>query len=824
MNTHKTLAATANQALTAKGLHAVRICTEQDETARIYEGLSNMDGVLNRLQERIVTSRLSLPELNSIYALMCTILAEMPPYRFETALDAQTREPSQGEVIHEMRARRERAADLLALLFQRTEFKLIQHELESLRRLVFSCLDPQRYMPFRVIQVGKISDELFVHSIHLYGHSRTVLRSLHSMKYPRFGTSGWRGRWRIDFDEYTAKCVAQAICDFVNGRNVPPFVASADPGASDRGGKPLIVGYDSRAHARRVAEWVAHVANENDLDVCLTSRDTPTPALAYWAVEVLGENAIAGIVNCTASHNPVEWQGIKFSPFNGVPAPTAVTDFLAARANRLKIERRRFPKTPRGYARRSARVVAFDPRVSYCEWLLSPNKRGITIDGSAMRSFFHGRRVVIDEMHGTSRGYLTAILRRLGVPHVVIHGEKSQRRLEELHYASPEWPFIAPLMDAVKTQGAIAGAGCDTDADRFGVVDELGRYVKPNQVLPLLTTHLLKRGFRGKVLRTVTGSRLIDRIVQQSDLPRQDRPNQGVLPAYIGHAFHRVVRGNPRDFRGLSVFLEPVGIKYVIEGMLIDSNYRLSFQPGFRDTLLLGGEESSGLTTISHIPDKDGIWGNLLVLHMMALEKKSLSELWKSLESSWGTWWFERLDVDAGDQAKERLLDFFFHAQALQEFAGLPVTYIGAVRYDFAEVQLAVPNSDRKIFFELRASGTEPINRVYVEAPSESLGRQVQEEILRLLDVFSAEEIASAPSIERLASVLCVCEPKRQARAALDRCVRRLGRGRRDRAIQQLSVVLRDRVDAKMGNGRVPYLEYRSQQLANEWLALLSPS
>jgi len=811
-----------NEAFASEALEVLQACTDDDDPARIREGLSRLDNVLDRVADRIGAPHQPLAELGTVYALLCSILAELPPYRFETTLNRQTGVLAQAAVIRRMQPRRERAAQLLADFFRRTEFEPIQNELQSVTALAYSCLEPQRYMPFRVIQVGKISDQLFEWSIHLSGRSRTVLRALHSMKYPRFGTSGWRGRWKIDFDEYTAKCVAQAICDFVTGQDVPLFVASADPGAANRIGKPLVVGYDSRANARRVAEWVVHIAHENDIDVHLTSRDTPTPALVYWALEVLGEDAISGIVNCTASHNPVEWQGIKFSPFNGIPAPTAITDFLAARANRLKIERRALPRTPRGYARQSPRVFEFDPKEAYCQWLLSPDRSRITLDRSAMASFFRTTKVVVDEMHGTSRGYLRAILKRLGIAYTVIHGEKSQRRLEDLHYATPEWPFIAPLMEAVRSEGAIAGVGCDTDADRFGVVDEQGQYVKPNQFLPLLTEHLLKRGFRGKILRTVTGSRLIDRIVEQDDLPEQFRPDESVLPAYVGHAFYRVVRGDPGEFKGLSVFLEPVGIKYVIEGMLIDRKYKVSFEPGYRDTLLLGGEESSGLTTIGHVPDKDGIWGNLLVLQVMALEKKTLSELWRDLESRWGSWWFERLDLSAGDWAKERLLDFFFNAQGLEHFAGLPVIYIGGVRYDLAEIQLAVPDHDRRVFLEVRASGTEPINRVYVEAPSEALGRHVQNAVLKLLDEFSAEEIAGAPTVQRLASVLSVCEPKPRARRGLADRLKGLDRASGDRAKRELAIVLKDRVSARMGKGRVPFLEYRDQQIAEQWLALLA--
>lgn len=797
-------------------LNALDSCFSCSDDHEIILGLEQIDHGLSRFDSLVGDARPLGPAAGRVFGILCTILAEFPPYVLETSGAARVGATPRENLIEAFHQRSKIAARVLTALLSRPELYLGQ-EIGPLRALVSSILEQRRFMPFRVIQVGKIADRLNNLSLSANGEPARILQLMQSFKYARFGTSGWRARWGIDFDELTAKCVAQAICDFISGTAVPDHVAEAVPGATGRANRTLVIGYDSRAHARRVAEMVAHVAMTNGIGVSFASRDTPTPALIYWAIEVIGQGNVAGIVNCTASHNPTEWQGIKFSPHMGVPAPTAITDFLAARANQLKLRGTSFSKTPRGFASRLPSRQTFDPQESYCDWLLSTEREGIPIDPSAIRDHFNGKTVVIDEMHGAGRGYLRKLLRRIGVKFTTIHGSKSQRALQELGYASPEWPYIEPLADEVKRSGSAIGVGLDTDADRFGVIDSAGRYVKPNQLLPMLTKYLLDRGLTGKILRTVSGSRLIDRIAGEGNLPREFRPGATVTPAYVEHPFYLKVKGTGDVFRGAPVFLQPVGIKYVVEGMLLDSEYRISYSPGFRRTLLLGGEESSGLTSQGHVPDKDGIWGNLLVLSMLADRRAEIETIWRDLCSSYGTAWFERLDTDAGDLAKERLVNYFLEADTLETFSGFTVDYIGGVKYDVVEVQLRSHDPEASLWLEIRASGTEPLTRVYVEAimtpqASESTARElvdrVHSEVQGLLLRFSVEEIRESQSPSDLAAILAATPPLRdEVREEVT-------------ALLSANPILRHEAPTWLSR-LLPHLELRNRDTAKAWLNLL---
>jgi phosphomannomutase len=788
--------------------------TKDDE---ILESLKTVDRKLDWIHQTIINEKTSSQSLEIIFGILCTILAEFPPYRFETNVEIGTKKPLKQLLITNFERRKEIAASLLVELFKSPRFLFLRNEIHIFEKLILSTLEPKRFMPFRVIQVGKIADRFFDYSLCFDADDNDFLNQIHALKYPRFGTSGWRARWGIDCDERTAKCVAQAISDFVLSNNVPEFVAQAVPDGAGRTGKVLLIGYDSRANARRVAEWVAQIASENNITVNFAKRDTPTPALIFHALEVIGENNVAGIVNCTASHNPPEWQGIKFSPYNGVPAPTAITDFVAARANQLKLRGTKFPKTPRGYALRLSDNQKFDPKKSYCNWLLSSKRSGIPLNSTAIKRYYNGKTIVIDEMHGTSRGYFRTLMNQLGVRYKVIHGEKSHKDLEKLGYASPEWPYIAPLSDAVKRYDASLGVGFDTDADRFGIIDENGMYIKPNCILPLLIDHLLRHGIQGKIVRTVPGSRLIDRITAANNIAKEYKPNNSITPSYIQHAFYTKTYGEENNFRGLSVFLEPVGIKYVIEGMLIDEYYKVSYRPNFRNSLLLGGEESSGLTTKGHLPDKDGIWGNLLVMNMIATENAPLAVLWEALCSKYGLSLFERIDIDAGDQAKERLITHLLEYKAQNLFAGFSIKFIGGVIYDVVEMQLRSESPEAEIFLEVRASGTEPINRIYTEVimpPSKKehdakpILIKVQTEVLNLLEKFSIDEIQSSRTPQELSSLLAVTNPDRtKIREAVDHMF--LSESMKAETLKCLSQ-------------KIEYLERRNRNTACEWLNIYS--
>jgi len=595
-----------------------------------------------------------------------------------------------------------------------------------------------------------------------------LLQEIYDRKYIRFGTSGVRGRWGVDFTEASAKRVAQAICDFLKARDVPAYA-----GAEDLAGKRIVIGYDSRKNARTVAEWVAQVCLANGFTVDFASRDLPTPALVYYLTDYLPPDEVAGLINCTASHNPPEWQGIKFNPRQGFPAPTNTTDYIAARVNQLQILDQQAAVADLAEAEARGLLREFDPIVHYTQWVLDSGKGNarIPIDVERIRRYFADKLVIIDEMYGASRGYLPRLLGEIGVRHRVIRAERDPS-LPGLAYANPEEPFNQALKDAVRESGAVLGLGMDTDADRFGVVDQGGVYFRPNQVLPMLLRYLgVDRGLTGRVIATQTGSPLLERLAALIPGNDENKPEPNVVPAYVGHPFYHRRVGEREDRVFEHTFMVPVGIKYIEEQRRTDRRYRTlkELPPNWRDTILIGGEESSGLTTRGHVTDKDGIWANLLIMDMVAYYGKSVAEIWEETTrvaglKTYGGLEHEgsntgRRDVDAVLEAKEELINDFldrFQGKAPGEatFEGLEVIYAGGIRYDYVELQLRDAQGGIEHHLRLRASGTEPINRIYVESSDPEIARKLMDAGLRRLEELSAAEIRAAHSEWRLAEIL----------------------------------------------------------------------
>jgi len=529
----------------------------------------------------------------------------------------------------------------------------------------------------------------------------------------QFGTSGFRGRWGIEFTEETAKSVTQAICDYLKST-----------GDKDR---ILVIGYDSREYADQVAQWCTEVALSNKQPVHLTSRDTPTPALAYYATEELGEGQVAGIINCTSSHNPVEWQGIKFSPSNACPAPPSITDFISAQANRLQQASLKPVRVDLSYARSSGQLSEFDPLEDYCQWILASGNGNcrIRLDHDAMRHFFQDKHVIVDEMHGTGRGYLRRLLDEIAVPYKVLHGERDPR-LGGLVAASPEEPHIAPLKREVRDSGAILGVGLDTDADRFGVVDQGGHFLQPNQILAMLTRYLgVDRKLNGRIAISYVSTHLVETIA--GDIPNNEvhQPDPKALPPHLDNPEYKVALGDPRELITRNVFTVPTGLKYIVQVPQMDRSYHVldNPDPNWRCNLLLGGEEASGLTTKGHVPDKDGIWANLLIMEMMAYYGKSLGEIWGDITRVYWPSHTVRLNLRIEETAKKRLINHYLTTFTNENskdtcLAGLKAIYVGGIPEKYVELRLADRSGDRHHYLHIRPSGTEPLVRVYIESTS----------------------------------------------------------------------------------------------------------
>jgi phosphoglucomutase len=523
----------------------------------------------------------------------------------------------------------------------------------------------------------------------------------------RFGTSGFRGRWDIEFTEPVARDIAQAVCD---------YMIEVDR----RAGKVVVVGYDSREHADEVAAWCAGVALENGFAVHLTARDTPTPALAFYAGDILGD-ACAGVINCTSSHNPVEWQGIKFSLHDGSISPPRVTDFVSARATAYRRGERDRPHRAISDAERS-RLETFDPMDEYCRWLLESGHGNcrILVDRDRIRRYFTGKRVIVDEMHGTGRGYLRRVLDEIGVDYRVIHGERDPR-LGGLEAANPEEPHIQGLKDAVAESGAAIGLALDADADRYGIVDAGGIYIEPNYVLAMLTRHLgVERRLTGRVATTYVTTHVLERIARDIVGNESHRPAPGALPMHRRNPDYAVVRGPEEGIRSRNVFTVLTGLKYIVQVPQMDRDYNLLADPpaDWRCRLLIGGEQASGLTAMGHVPDKDGMLACLLVLDTVSHLETSLSQLWEETQSLYGATITVPLNLTVPEAAKAPFIDSFLASGEAGRFAGMPVVFAGGIPGSYAELMLEDPSGSTDNYVHVRPSGTELLVRVYLEAAS----------------------------------------------------------------------------------------------------------
>ncbi len=360
------------------------------------------------------------------------------------------------------------------------------------------------------------------------------------------------------------------------------------------------------------------------------------------------EKKSAGALMFTASHNPAPYCGIKYIPDYAGPATPEITDSIVANLAQASGElAASFPKDA---------IQIFDPKPQYLDYILSK------INGDTIRAA--GLKVVYDALYTTSRGYLDECLTRLGVSLDTLHAYRDV--LFGGGMPEPKAEYLGELITHIKTQGADLGVATDGDADRFGVVDEQGQYLTPNTVLLVLARHLYKnKGQRGAIVRTVATTHLLDNLAQKYGVP---------------------------------LIETAVGFKYVGQQMR-------------ETTVLIGGEESGGLSMLGHIPEKDGILADLLMVEVVATEGKPLSEIvTETIAEAGGPVYSRRLDLHLTTEHKTAVLDAF-RDTAPTQVAGVAVIETG--RKDGLKLYL-----EDGSWILLRPSGTEPLIRVYLEAPT----------------------------------------------------------------------------------------------------------
>jgi phosphomannomutase len=356
----------------------------------------------------------------------------------------------------------------------------------------------------------------------------------------------------------------------------------------------------------------------------------------------------AGALMFTASHNPAPYCGIKYIPDYAGPATTNITDTIVAALDAAS------DAPPSGT--NGAKISTFDPKPAYLEFLYS------VLDVEKIRGA--KLKVKYDALYSTSRGYLDEVLAHCGCDTESFHTYRDV--LFGGGMPEPKGEQLEELVAAVKRDKAHIGMATDGDSDRFGVVDDQGTFLTPNIVLMLLARHLVKnKGKQGAIVRTVATTHLLDNLATKY---------------------------------GLELIETAVGFKYVGEQMRAT-------------TVLIGGEESGGLSVIGHIPEKDGILADMLVAEAIAYGGKPLSELVKeAIAEADGPLFNDRLDMHLTNDHKEAVLAAF-ESNPPTSVAGIGVKEVG--RKDGIKLYL-----EEGSWVLLRPSGTEPLIRVYLETDS----------------------------------------------------------------------------------------------------------
>jgi phosphomannomutase len=455
------------------------------------------------------------------------------------------------------------------------------------------------------------------------------------MSAVKFGTDGWRGIIADDFTYGNVRVASAAIATYV-----------LEQEDASRG---VCIGYDTRFGSKSFAKIVAEVLASSGIPVYLANSITPTPALSY-AVPFRGA---AGGVMITSSHNPAEWNGVKYKASYGGSGKPSIISAIEG-----------YLDQPLPKAATPAKIEEVDFNANYIAAITD------FVDLAAIKS--SGYKFLIDCMYGAGRGVIAGIFTKVGIPFVAIRSE-----------INPSFPGInpEPILPHIKaSQIAVVAEHCDAgfitdgDADRIGAVDEHGNVVDAHKIFSILLKWLLDRkGWPGDVTRAFNTTKMLDRIA-----------------AKYGRTLHE----------------HGIGFKYVCDLML-------------EKDILIGGEESGGVGISRHLPERDGLLNSLLLANVMADEKKTLGELVAALQEEFGEHQYDRIDMHITEDLKRSAI-----ARAksgLSHFAGMKVLRVETL--DGIKLFLDNPASANKpnaaeTWLLFRASGTEPLLRVYCESSS----------------------------------------------------------------------------------------------------------
>jgi alpha-D-glucose phosphate-specific phosphoglucomutase len=448
----------------------------------------------------------------------------------------------------------------------------------------------------------------------------------------RFGTSGWRA---VIAEEFTFSNVQRAV------GGIARYVLS-----KKRKGARVIVGRDPRFLGETFVSMAAEILAFEGITPLVVADPAPTPGLAHAVIT----NKADGVINFTASHNPPEYNGIKFSTPDGCPALPEVTKRIESEIVKGDTSATSEMVIPQPVSKES-----LDPKTAYLKRL------GEIIDLGAIKK--SGVKVAFDPMWGAARGYSDDLLRNAGIQVATVHDYRDV--LFGGHAPEPDDHLLEDLRRKMRETGAQIGIATDGDADRFGIVDGDGTFLQPNYIIAILFDYLVEsRGWKNGVAKSVATTNLVNALAKA---------------------------------HGVQLYETPVGFKYI--GELI-----------MQDKIVIGGEESAGLSIRHHVPEKDGLLAGLLCCEAVAKRGKSLGEQLKAISDKVGSFFPKRENFRLTSEVKAKFTEKL--KSDPRDFCGHLVSEVG--RTD--GLKLVFSDGSWVCY---RLSGTEPVVRVYTESRSE---------------------------------------------------------------------------------------------------------
>jgi len=454
----------------------------------------------------------------------------------------------------------------------------------------------------------------------------------------KFGTDGWRAIIADDFTFANVRICAEAIAAYVHAKEDPA--------------KGICIGYDTRFGSKAFAHTCAEVIAATGIPVLLADAVTPTPALSY-GVRHLNN---AGGVMITSSHNPAQWNGVKYKAWYGGSGKPSIIKEIES-----------YLGQPVAKSAQPAAITEYDFLPEY----LNAIRNFADLDLIAKS----GMKFAIDSMYGAGGTILSEIFTELGVDHVQIRSNPDPT----FPGINPEpiEPHIRALGEAVVANKCHAGLCTDGDADRIGATDENGNFVDPHKIFSVLLSWVLKhKDWPGAVTRAFNTTKMLDRICKK---------------------------------HGRELIEHGIGFKYVCDYML-------------EREILMGGEESGGIGFQRHLPERDGLLNALMIANVMAAEKKTLGQLVADLQAEYGEHQYGRVDLHISDEQKKAAI-----ARALAVKPGeaavagmklLRTETLDGVKLYLENPEAASKTNAAETWILFRASGTEPLLRVYTETCS----------------------------------------------------------------------------------------------------------